>query len=53
MWSKAIGYDQNSKDLNSAINKLKTKIDDNKFLEDIIKSAIKEGPNCFPFILIH
>lgn len=53
VWSKAIGYDQNSKDLNSAINKLKTKIDDNKFLEDIIKSAIKEGPNCFPFILIH
>lgn len=53
VWRKAIDYDY--KDIEGCVNKFKY------FLEsaskndicDLIKAAVKEGPHCFPFILLH
>lgn len=58
-WRKELGVTKNSdldtckKALIKKMGSFKKQDQQNKFLENIIRYAAKEGPACFPFILIH
>ena len=53
IWRNAIDY--NYKDIEGCINKFKYFLESasNNDICNLIKAAVKEGPHCFPFILLH
>ena len=59
-WTEILGISKNdSVKLDRCVNIFKKYLEKEnigqikKVLTDMIKSAIKEGPNCFPFVLLH
>lgn len=52
IWRKELGC-MDRDELSSCVNKLLNVVEDKEKISTLIKYAIKEGPHCFPFILLH
>ena len=56
IFSKLINSDNslnNIKEYKEAFNEMLNDKNSLKYLATIIRSAVKNGPNCFPFVIVH